>query len=73
MSKTKYRFLLVMAITALAAAATASAQTPGAGGTPQQGFSAQVLISQLSLYLPEESTQGLGGFGGFGGRAGAGG
>jgi hypothetical protein len=73
MSKTKYRFIAaVAAVAALVAASAASAQATGPGGTPVQGFSVPVLISQLSLYLPEESTRGLGGGGGFGGRGGTG-
>ncbi len=78
MRVTTYRVMGVLAVAAaLAAAPAASAQAtgPGAGGAPRQGFSVPVLISQLSLYLPEESTQGLGfgfGRGGGGGQGGAG-
>lgn len=41
------------------------------GGALSQGFNAQTLIVQLSLYLPEDSTRGM--YGGFGGRGGQGG
>jgi hypothetical protein len=71
---TKYRFIAaVVAAVSLVAASAASAQVPGPGpgGTPVQGFSVPLLINELSLYLPEESTRGLGGFGGRGGAGGA--
>jgi len=57
-----YRVSLIVLVGLLVAGAVAFAQTPGA--TAQQGFTVETLISQLSLYLPEEATQGmLGGFG----------
>ena len=42
------------------------AQAPAPGQTPIQGFTVQGLITQLSLYLPEDVTRGM--FAGFGGR-----
>jgi hypothetical protein len=68
------RYVPVLVVTAalMLAGAAAWAQAPGPGAAPNQGFTVEVLLTQLSLYLPEESTQGLGGFGrGFGGQGGA--
>ncbi|MGA2976871.1 MAG: hypothetical protein ABSF77_16310 [Spirochaetia bacterium] len=59
---------LVMLGGLLAAVTAAGAQAPGPGGSPIQGFSSQALISELSLYLPPESTQGM--YSAFGGRGG---
>ena len=56
-------------------AAWAQAPGPGAGGPVRPGFSVPVLLSELSLFLPQESTQGLlfrGGGGQGGGQGGNG-
>ena len=66
----KQRIILALAVAGLIAGSAAWAQAPGPGGAPAQGFSVPVLISQLSLYLPPEATQGLGGFGRAGGGQG---
>jgi hypothetical protein len=66
----KQRIILALAVAGLIAGSAAWAQAPGPGGAPAQGFSVPVLISQLSLYLPPEATQGLGGFGRVGGGQG---
>jgi hypothetical protein len=52
----------LIATVVLVIAAAAWAQAPGPGGTPTQGFTVEGLISQISLYLPEDSFQGFGGF-----------
>ncbi len=65
----KYGIVLMTAFGLLFAAVSAGAQAPG--GALSQGFNAQTLIVQLSLYLPEDSTRGM--YGGFGGRGGQGG
>jgi hypothetical protein len=62
------KYVIMAAVLVIAAAAWA--QAPGPGATPTQGFTVETLISQISLYLPEESTQGLGGFGRGGGQEG---
>src|SRR5258706_6970577 len=67
----RYAFAAAGAVVFLFAGAAAVAQGPGPGAVATQGFTVEALITQLSLYLPEESTQGLGGFGGFA-RGGAG-
>jgi len=67
--------ILVLAVLAAGRAAVSAQAVPGPGA--QRGFSSQVLIAQLSLYLPEEATRamyrGLGGpnAGGPGGAAGS--
>ena len=42
-----------------AASMNAAAQAPGPAGSTLRGFSSQILITQLSLYLPEEATRGM--------------
>ncbi len=67
------RFVILGAM--IAAGTALWAQAPGPGMTPQQGFTVEALLSQISLYVPEEATQGLlgGRFGGAGaGQAGQG-
>jgi hypothetical protein len=60
--------IVLTAVVAMLASATASwAQAPGAGAAVQ-GFNVTLLISQLSIYLPEEATQRM--YGGRGGSAG---
>jgi hypothetical protein len=54
----------------LLAGMNAGAQATGPGAPlSQRGFSSQLLVAQLSLYLPEEATRGMSQ--GFGGRANA--
>jgi hypothetical protein len=64
----RHAFVLLAGLALVVAAASAGAQTPG--GAMTQGFNVQTLISQLSLYLPEDSTRGM--YSGFGGRGQAG-
>lgn len=73
MAVKKYAFIALTAAAIFVGRSAAWAQAPGPGTTPLQGFSVPVLINQLSLYLPAESTQGLFGFGGRGGAGGPGG
>ena len=63
-----FRFSIITLVALLALSIAAFAQTTGT--QPQAGFTVETLISQISLYLPEEATQGM--LGGFG-RGGAGG
>ncbi len=63
MRNTKASFIvsagIVLAVL-LAAADTAEAQAaPGPGAAAARGFSSQLLVAQLSLYLPEEATRGM--------------
>jgi hypothetical protein len=58
----------VACLAAAAANAAAQDQAPGPAGSPPRGFSSQMLITQLSLYLPEEATRGMNR--GFAGRPG---
>lgn len=54
------RVALIILAALIAGGAAASAQAaPGPGGPVQRGFSSQILIAQLSLYLPEEATRGM--------------
>ena len=53
----KYVLVIVTGLGLLFSAALAGAQAPG--GAMMQGFNVQTLVSQLSLYLPEESTKGM--------------
>jgi hypothetical protein len=65
----KLRIQLIV-FAGLLAGMSLGAQAAGPGGPfSQQGFSSQLLVSQLSLYLPEEATRGM--YRGFGGRANA--
>jgi hypothetical protein len=64
----KYGIMVATALGLLFVAASAGAQAPG--GTMMQGFNVQALISEVSLFLPEESTRGM--YGGRGGAAGQG-
>jgi len=61
----RYTIIIALAATALLAGTAAWAQAPAPGGTAPQGFTVETLLSQLSLYLPEDAlpTGGLGGFG----------
>ena len=55
----------------MAAGAQAPGTQPGPAGSAPRGLSSQILIAQLSLYLPEEATRGINrGFGGRGEAAG---
>jgi len=63
-SKSRVAVIALTILLAGGAAATAQA-APGPGGPVQRGFSSQILIAQLSLYLPEEATRGM--YRGFGG------
>jgi len=71
--------ILVLAVLAAGRAAVSAQAAPGPGGPAQRGFSSQILIAQLSLYLPEEATRAMyrgfagqtGGPGGQGGAAGS--
>jgi hypothetical protein len=67
--RTRMKVFLAAAMAAASAAAWAQA-----GGAPAaQGFNAQTLVAELSIFLPEESTRamvtGMGGRGGSGGSA----
>ncbi len=53
----RHAFVLLAGLALIVAAAPAGAQTPG--GMMMQGFNVQTLITQLSLYLPEDSTRGM--------------
>jgi hypothetical protein len=75
--------VIVLAVLAAGGAAVSAQAVPGPGGPVQRGFSSQILIAQLSLYLPEEATRGMyrglggpsagGAAGGTGGTGGPGG
>jgi hypothetical protein len=66
----RYAFAVAVMAALLLAGTAAWAQAPGPGAVAQ-GFTVETLLAQISLYLPPESTQGLGGFGrGFGGQGG---
>jgi hypothetical protein len=62
--------VIVLAVLAAGGAAVSAQAAPGPGGPVQRGFSSQILIAQLSLYLPEEATRGM--YRGFGGPSGGG-
>jgi len=64
MRRPRLHFIILAGL--LAAGMTAGAQGSGPGGAAPRGFSSQMLISQLSLYVPEEATRGM--HAGFGGR-----
>jgi hypothetical protein len=51
--------VLVLSILAAAGAAAGAQAAPSPAAPVQRGWSSQVLISQLSLYLPEEATRGM--------------
>jgi hypothetical protein len=54
------RVVLIVPVLLAAAGLAASAQSaPAPDGPVQRGFSSQVLIAQLSLYLPEDATRGM--------------
>ena len=62
----KPRIRLIVFAGLLAYGTAAGAQAPGPAGSALRGFSSQILVAQLSLYLPEEATRGM--YRGFGGR-----
>jgi len=66
----RYGIVLISLAAFLASSLAAWAQAPAPGGATTQGFTVETLVSQLSLYLPEDATQGM--IGGFGGARGAG-
>ena len=50
---------IVLAILAAGGAGVWAQAAPGPGGPLRRGFSSQILIAQLSLYLPEEATRAM--------------
>jgi hypothetical protein len=54
----KHPIVLTLMVAMLATGAVSWAQAPG-GGAAVQGFNVTLLIAQLSIYLPEEATQGM--------------
>ncbi len=58
MNRPRTALIVLAALVAGGAAASAQA-APGPGGPVRRGFSSQVLVAQLSLYLPEEATRGM--------------
>jgi hypothetical protein len=67
MGNRRIQFLVLAGL--LAAGVSAGAQAPGPAGSVPRGFSSQILVAQLSLYVPEEATRGM--YRGFGGRGAA--